>query len=661
MAGGICAAVLALTAAPAGAAAAAAAPPPIAAFFSNPAFNGAMLSPNGRYLAAFIGAEGRHDGLAVVDLADMQAQMVAQFADTDIGEARWVNNDRLVFSTVDKSLGRRDVRFAPGIFAVNRNGKQFRQLAMRNNQFVRDGNATEMLPWHTYMMDQDGPQDSDDIYVMDNGIIAPGILVSVDLLRLNTKNGTWRGVDHPGTGRDWLLDNKGEPRLMHTLDKNIHAIHYRDPASGTWRQLTSFDAYTGGKQAFTPLAFGPDGTLYVVANNGSDHSQLYRYDLQNNKLGQSLVALDGFDFRGHLVISRNTLLGVRVNGDAEGTTWFDPAMKALQQKIDARLPGMVNLITPPKAPETAWVLVESYSDRQPRRFLVFNTETGKLSEVGNLAPAIKPAAMGPRDLVYYKARDGLTIPAWLTLPPGGKDKNLPMVVLVHGGPFLRGGYWNWNADAQFLASRGYAVLEPEFRGSTGYGNAHFVAGWKQWGLKMQNDIADGTRWAIAQGTADARRICIAGASYGGYATLMGLINDPDLYRCGIDWVGVTDIDLMYNSGWRYSSDLSADWKQYGMPELVADQVGDAAQIRATSPLRRAAEIRQPLLLAYGGADVRVPLSHGIEFYNAVRKTNADVEWIEYPEEGHGWALPKNRIDFWGRVEKFLDKQIGAAP
>jgi dipeptidyl aminopeptidase/acylaminoacyl peptidase len=251
------------------------------------------------------------------------------------------------------------------------------------------------------------------------------------------------------------------------------------------------------------------------------------------------------------------------------------------------------------------------------------------------------------------------LPVWLTLPPGKTQRQLPMVVLVHGGPWVRGGTWDWDAEAQFLASRGYAVLEPEFRGSTGYGKQLFLAGWKQWGLKMQDDVADATRWAIAQGYAAPQRICIAGASYGGYATLMGLLNDPDLYQCGIDWVGVTDIELMYDSGWFYSSDLSSDWKQYGMPALIGDRVKDADQLRATSPLRQAARIRQPLLLAYGGADRRVPITHGYQFRDAVRAGgNTRVEWVEYGEEGHGWYLPHNRIDFWGRVERFLDRNIG---
>jgi dipeptidyl aminopeptidase/acylaminoacyl peptidase len=202
------------------------------------------------------------------------------------------------------------------------------------------------------------------------------------------------------------------------------------------------------------------------------------------------------------------------------------------------------------------------------------------------------------------------------------------------------------------------VLEPEFRGSTGLGVRHFTAGWKQWGLAMQDDIADGVRWALAQGIAAPGRICIAGASYGGYATLMGLARDPDLYQCGVEWIGVTDINLMYNGTWNADSDLPDEYKQFGMPLMIGDQVKDAAQLKATSPIEQAARIKAPLLMAYGGADRRVPLFHGTRFRDAVKRTNPNVEWIEYPDEGHGWSLPANRIDFWTRVEAFLDKNIG---
>ncbi|MEO7496209.1 MAG: alpha/beta fold hydrolase, partial [Massilia sp.] len=317
-----------------------------------------------------------------------------------------------------------------------------------------------------------------------------------------------------------------------------------------------------------------------------------------------------------------------------------------------------NLITPPARPGTPWVLVSSYSDRQATLYRVFNKNSGALKHIGATLPGIDPARMASQRVVRYTARDGLAIPALLTVPAGAAERGLPLVVLVHGGPFVNGHPWGWHAESQFLASRGYAVLEPEYRGSTGHGNAHFRAGWKQWGLAMQNDIADGAKWAIAEGIVDPRRICIAGASYGGYATLMGLVNDPDLYKCGIAWAAVTDIKLMHTGTWNSKSDLSSVYKDYGMPTLVGDLVKDAAQLDATSPLRQAARIKQPLLLAHGGADQRVPIFHGKKFYDAVKPGNPNVEWVEYPGEGHGWRLLSTRLDFWSRVEKFLDKQIG---
>ena len=636
--------------------------PPIADFFDNAAFNGALLSPNGRYLAVLVGANDQHDGLAVIDLSDMRVHLAARLEDTDIGHVQWVNNERLLFTTVDKSVavGSFD-DYLPGLFAVDRDGKNYRQLAERRSAWLRNGSDDQnMLSWRTFMLGQTGTQDSDYVYVRSYEVVGNDNTPSWTLLRLNTRNGHAQPVDYPGIRihQNWMLDQNGEPRITTTLDKDTSTINYLDPATRQWRALSTYNGYTG-VGPFHPLTFGPDGALYVVASNQQGFNALFRYDLEHNKVAeQSLVNLDGFDFNGNLIISKQRLLGVRVHADAEGVSWFDPQMQALQQTINKLLPGAVNLVTPPTRPETPWMLVESYSDKQPRRYLVFNTETKRLTEVGRLAPKIKPTEMGPRDLYYFKARDGITIPVWVTLPPGGANKHLPAIVLVHGGPWIRGGTWDWDAEAEFLATRGYAVIEPEFRGSTGYGNALFEAGMKQWGLKMQDDVADATRWAIAQGYADSKRICIGGASYGGYATLMGLAKDPDLYKCGFEWVGVTDINLMYNPGWGYTSDASAALKRYGMPAMVGDPVKDAEQLKATSPLLLADRIRQPLLLAYGSADMRVPLSHGVKFRDAVQVNNHQVEWVVYDEEGHGWKLPKNRIDFWGRVERFLGKNIG---
>ena len=654
-------------ASPATTAATTAARPPIADFFSNPEFSGALLSPSGKYLAVRMGKKDHRDMLAVITLSDNSVKAVGNFSDADIGSFDWVNDERLVFTATDRTVGQGDARYAPGLYAVNRDGSKFIQLASRAGQpFITAGGATaihsrELLPWNTYLLGQRNKQDSEFIYVVKPAIQRPGQVDYIELERLNTLTGRYTAFKRPGDSMSWLLDRDGEPRLTATVEKGIKTIYYRDPAKEQeWRKLVSFNNYTGGKGAFRPLAFGPDGTLYVTSNAGQDKTAVYTFDFAANKISdQPVIVLDGYDFTGNLIFGGNKLLGVRRLTDAWDTTWLDAGLKAMQAKIDEMLPNTINLLSLPTRPESPWVLVESYSDLFPPRAMLYNSDTKKLNLIGGTHPQIDPTRMAPQSLVHYKARDGLVIPAWLTMPRGA-NKNLPLVVLVHGGPYVRGGSWGWDADAQFLASRGYAVLEPEYRGSTGFGRKLFRAGWKQWGLKMQDDIADGARWAIAQGTADAKRICIAGASYGGYATLMGLVNDPDLYKCGIDWAGVTDINLLYDGQWNYTSDLDDAWKQYGMPTLVGDQVKDAEQLKATSPLEQAARIKQPLLLAYGGADMRVPLPHGTRFYKAVKEGNPNVEWIEYEEEGHGWALPKNRIDFWGRVEKFLDKNIGPA-
>jgi dipeptidyl aminopeptidase/acylaminoacyl peptidase len=638
-----------------------ASPPPVEAFFGNSPFGGAILSPSGKYLAVRSGAPGRRDYLAVIDLADNSGKVVAEYTDSDIAEFRWVNDERLVFNVGDKTVAVGDARYAPGLFAVNRDGSNLMQLVDRYGTWVGGQSPVgrKLLPYHTFLTAQRGSQDSEYIYVLSPDQTETGKLRHVALLRLNTLTGRTETVPRPATVQGWMLDNKGEPRLATGTEKNLTTLYYRDPATNEWRTLASYNPYGHGKNAIVPLAFGADGTLYVTARGDGDISTVHTFNLATGKVNpESVISTPGYDFQGGLITTKDKLLGLQVTTDATGQEWFDPEMKAMQAQIDKLLPVTVNTLSMPSHAKAPWVLVRAYSDAVPPIYFLYNKETKQLNKVGESRPGINPAQMGRQQFIRYKARDGMEIPAVLTLPPG-KKTGLPLVVMVHGGPYVNGNTWGWNPVTQFLASRGYAVLEPNFRGTMGYGAKLFMAGWKQWGLGMQNDIADGTRWAIAKGYVDPKRICIAGASYGGYATLMGLVNDPDLYKCGFEWVGVTDINLLYNGSWNYSSDMTDEWKQYGMPDMIGDPVKDAAQLKATSPLELAARIRQPLLMAYGGVDVRVPMYHGKKFYDAVTQTNKDVEWIEYPNEAHGWHLPKNNYDFWTRVEKFLDRNIGS--
>lgn len=628
-------------------------------FFANAELSRASLSPDGNFVGMLVATKGRVQ-LAVMDLSTNLPKIVAGYSNVDIVEFHWVNNQRLVFSTGDHQLTADQNKHFRGLFAVNRDGSDNRTLVDRSyeDQFTTGTVIKKkVLPAFTFFFDVDRSNASDDIFVVQSVWDAIYDFKALNLLRLNTMTGQTQSYDRPGNSIDWLIDQSGVPRISVTLQDGMHAVHYRDPANDKWRKLAEFKNYT--EQGFEPYAFGPDGTLYVVASIGRDTSALYKYDLQKNAIDpQPLVTIAGYDFKGGMVFdrARKKLLGVHYQDDASATAWFDQDIKKIQQAVDALLPATINTLSFGRGVAAKNVLVEVNSDVQPETFLVYDTSTGKLISIGSSHPEIAPKEMATKDMLRYKARDGMEIPAYLSLPPGANKKNLPMVVLVHGGPYLRGASWDWDPQVQFLASRGYAVLQPEFRGSTGFGFKHFRAGWKQWGLAMQDDIADGAKWAIAQGIADPKRICIAGASYGGYAALMGLANNPELFKCGINWVGVTDINLMYESSW--SNNLSAEWQRFGMPILVGDKVKDAAQLKATSPVHIAQRITHPLLIAYGRADRRVPIEHGISFRDAVRAYNKNVEWIEYAEEGHGWALVKNRVDFWNRVETFLDINIG---
>ncbi|RZL37608.1 MAG: S9 family peptidase, partial [Rubrivivax sp.] len=223
-------------------------------------------------------------------------------------------------------------------------------------------------------------------------------------------------------------------------------------------------------------------------------------------------------------------------------------------------------------------------------------------------------------------------------------------------PWARGVEWGWHAQAQFLASRGYVVIEPEMRGSTGYGEAHFRAGFKQFGQAMQDDVADALRWARQAGVA-SDKACIAGASYGGYSTLMGLARDPDLYRCGVAWVAVTDLDLYVGGAWNVIDDINTGARTHTLPELVGDPVKDAGMIAANSPVKLAARIKAPVLLAFGDDDLRVPLAHGKRMRDALQAAGNAPVWVTYANEGHGFANPDNRLDFARRMEAFLAQHL----
>jgi dipeptidyl aminopeptidase/acylaminoacyl peptidase len=632
-------------------------PADVGRFFSAPHMTGASLSPDGKTVAmAMAGPDTGRIRLVAMDVDTRKLTLLASYADTDVRSFHWINDHRLVFDLLDLQEPVGEHRYAPGLYAVNIDGSVLRQLVNRQwDAWVQVGGEKPLLPWWTHYLRAVG-DGSDDVYVTTAQEADETHVDYLKLQRLETVHGRLKEIATPVHSFEWVFDSHGALRVATTLKDNHMTVLARDPATDQWSELGDFARFYGDN-AFHPRFMDADGTLYVTANGGADTSAVWRYDLERHKMADKpYLVSPRYDLDPGFLLAHDKLAGLRYQVDAEVTQWIAPDMQALQDRIDKLLPSTVNRLSVAAHGDGRFVVINASSDHLPGLYFLYGVADGKLLTLGNARPDIDPKKMADMEPVHYAARDGLEIPAWLSVPRGAERKNLPLVLLVHGGPWVRGRVWGWDPEVQFLASRGYAVLEPEFRGSTGYGQKLFTAGWKQWGLAMQDDLADGVKWAVAQGLADPRRVCIAGASYGGYAVLMGLVRDPQLYRCGIDWVGVTDIDLMFTSRW---SDLSDAWKKYGMTRLIGDPATDAARFKATSPIENAARIHAPVLLAYGAKDKRVPLEHGENFHDALMKQpGAKVEWVVYQDEGHGWYYRDDTVDFWNRVAKFLDANIG---
>ena len=650
-----------------------AAPPGAEAFFRDPDIVDAVLSPSGRKLAITSAKGVKRVGLAVLDLAPGgKLVRTAQYDDADITAVHWVNDERLVFSATDYAEGGGLRTGAPGLFAVNADGSQQRQLVRRQGTpFVSTGDRqTPLLDWKHRLLRVPQPQPGQ---LNERVLLAELLLDDVGSkfpIWVNTRTGQTESAAFraPGHAVHWLTDSVGNARAIITVESGRQAAYWRPPGSTQWTQLYEtglFDA------PFLLNSVDDAGTLYVSQHEGPDGlSVLKRYDAAlKATAAKPVVVTPGFDFHGGLLSAPETgeILGVRTVVDGETTVWFNPAIKALQAEADRLLPGCINRIDCRRCGQADMVaLVRAYSDHDPGRMLLYQAQPPEGDKrwraIGRVNDSILPEQMASMELHRIKARDGRDLPVWVTRPDKAAGP-LPTVVLVHGGPWLRGSAWGWHAWPQFLASRGYLVIEPEMRGSAGYGDAHFRAGFKQFGQAMQDDVADALRWAQGQQLA-SDKTCIAGASYGGYSTLMGLIKDPELYRCGVAWMALADLDLFLSGSWWVSDDLSNTGRRHTLPDMVGDATKDAAMIAANSPVKQAARIKAPLLLAFGEEDRRVPLAHGERLRKAMKAAGNDPVWVTYPGEGHGFGSVKNRVDFAQRVEVFLAKQLGgqlAAP
>ena len=471
-----------------------------------------------------------------------------------------------------------------------------------------------------------------------------------DPYRVNINDGKMKMIaENPGNISSWGTDHDGKLRLATTSDGVNTSILFRDKESDKFKTILTTDF----KVSVSPLFFTFDNkNLYVASNRGRDKTGIFEFDVNKAKEGKLIFEHDEVDVSGLMYSrKRKVLTGVSYTVAKRDMAFFDSWRENVQQKLEKKLPGYEVGITSFSDDETKAIVV-TYSDKSSGTYYYYDIEKNQLTDLGKVSPWLNEDHMAEMQPVKYVSRDGLTIHGYLTLPKGSSGKNLPVVVNPHGGPWARD-TWGYRPEIQFLANRGYAVFQMNFRGSTGYGREFWEISFKEWGKSMQDDITDGVQWLISEGIADPERIAIYGASYGGYATLAGLAFTPDLYACGVDYVGVSSLFTFMES-------IPPYWELYRtmLYEMVGHPEKDKDLLASSSPLLHIDKIKAPLFIAQGANDPRVVKSESDQIVQALRNAGIDVPYMVKDDEGHGFYNEENQFDFYREMEKFLKKHIG---
>jgi dipeptidyl aminopeptidase/acylaminoacyl peptidase len=471
-----------------------------------------------------------------------------------------------------------------------------------------------------------------------------------DPYRINVNDGKMDMIaKNPGNISEWMTDHDGKLRIAITSDGVNTSLLYRDKESDGFKPILTTDF----KVSVAPLFFTfDDKNLYVASNRGRDKTAIFEFDLNKSKEGRLIFENDEVDVSGLMYSrKRKVLTGVSYTVAKNEIVFFDTLRESLQQKLEEKLPGYEVGITSFSEDETKAVVV-TYSDKSRGTYYYYDLDKNKLIELGQVSPWLNEEDMSEMKPVHYKSRDGLIINGYLSLPKGTNGKNLPVVVNPHGGPWHRDS-WGYNSEVQFLTNRGFAVFQMNFRGSTGYGRDFWEKSFKKWGKSMQDDISDGVNWLIDEGIADPDRIAIYGASYGGYATLAGLAFTPDLYACGVDYVGVSSLFTFMES-------MPPYWELYRsmMYEMVGHPEEDKELLASASPLLHIDKIKAPLFIAQGANDPRVVKAESDQIVEALKNAGIDVPYMVKDDEGHGFYNEENKFDFYTEMEKFLTKYIG---
>lgn len=633
---------------------------PLRDFFEHAQFTDVKLSPDGKHLA-FTYEEGSEVRLAVMDMANKKILSSFGYGEQmHVLDFGWGNNERVLMQ-IGKVTGHLDnTGRAAHLYAANVDGSKRRQI------FELQSSGFSIL--HRL------PQNPKQILIgkyhgADEGSVKPHLLNIYDG-KLDYIADAPNPVES-GTIAGLETDNAGQLRVGveliegESFDEIRGIVHVKGAAGGSgtpnlW-QTVKLDV----KRPFQPnivlLGFSADNSRAYFASNHDmvtkDTQGVFEYDFQTGKL-KLVYRHPEVDVQSVIRAHDGAVLGVYVMPGRTEAVFFDethPDTRFLKGLMASFPNESVHITSYTDDGKKATVLVSG--DRNPGEYFLFDVAAMKAKFLAARNPKLKAKDLVEMRPIRYKARDGLEIHGYLTLPKG-QSKDLPLIVNVHGGPYGPYDGWGYESEAQFFASRGYAMLQVNFRGSGNYGDDFYRAGRKQWGHAMQDDVTDATRWAIEQGIADPKRICIYGGSYGGYATLWGVVKEPDLYRCAVGYVGVYDM-AWFREGDGSDGDRGGSKQKKSMEQWSSAHLGDDLEaMKAVSPVHHVDRIKAELFIVHGEDDVRVPVGHAYRLKEALDKIGKKYEWLLVDKEGHGFMNVDNRVTLYGKMLAFFDQHIG---
>lgn len=604
---------------------------PLENFFRNSERTGYQLSPDGSYISYMAPYKDRLNVFVRrVDETDEHAIRITNETERSVAGYMWADNQRLLY--MKDTAGDENYQ----LYGVHRDGSDDRAYT------AFDGVRTSLI---------DDLEEQPGVVMIGMNKRNPEVF---DPYRLNIETGELTLLaENPGNIQGWMTDHDGRLRVATAIVDGVNTqILYRDTEDEPFKPVLT----TNFRDVVSFMEFTPDNKeVYAATNLHRDKTILVRMNPATCEELEVLYENERYDIASiSYSRKRKKLLSVYCTGHKEPVRhYFDAEEEQLRQRIKAHFPNQRYGIADTDKAEANYLIYVG-GDRTRGSYWHYNALTDEAKKIADLAPWIKSDEMNAMHPVCYTTRDGLQIEAYLTLPDGltpDTAKQLPVVVNPHGGPWARD-CWGYSSEVQFLSNRGYAVFQMNFRGSTGYGRHFLEASYKQWGLKMQDDITDGVKWLIEQGIANPNRIAIYGGSYGGYATLAGLTFTPDLYACGIDYVGVSNL-------FTFMQTIPPYWRP--MLEMMYEQVGhpehDADQLAATSPALHADKIKVPLFVAQGANDPRVNKAESDQMVEALRQRGVVVEYMVKDNEGHGFHNQENRFDFYRAMERFLKAHL----